>query len=142
MTNASNNAKPRKKIDPLFLNRLVQARGYRNFDMRAETMEASFVTKNSGRNSSFAMVSDLNRSLVPENPLLQRPSFHRGTIARPENETVLLNSRSNVLEISGIHVSKLDYTQKPQMNPYIKAETEEELVMSEDSNEDYDSSHA
>ena len=110
MTNASNNAKPRKKIDPLFLNRLVQARGYRNFDMRAETMEASFVTKNSGRNSSFAMVSDLNRSLVPENPLLQRPSFHRGTIARPENETVLLNSRSNVLEISGIHVSKLDYT--------------------------------
>ena len=110
--------------------------------MRAETMEASFVTKNSGRNSSFAMVSDLNRSLVPENPLLQRPSFHRGTIARPENETVLLNSRSNVLEISGIHVSKLDYTQKPHMNPYIKAETEEELVMSEDSNEDYDSSHA
>ena len=55
---------------------------------------------------------------------------------------MLLNSRSNVLEISGIHVSKLDYTQKPHMNPYIKAETEEELVMSEDSNEDYGSSQA
>ena len=41
----------KKKIDPLFLNRLVQARGYKNYDLRSETMEASFVTVKSRRNS-------------------------------------------------------------------------------------------
>lgn len=53
----------------MFLNRLVAARGFKNFDMRAETMEASFVTN---PNESFAAMSDFTKSQVPDRQQLNR----------------------------------------------------------------------
>lgn len=64
----------RRKIDPLFLERLDVARGFHNFDMRAETMEASFVTRNSVVNSSMN-ISDINRSSLVQG--LSRYSIQR-----------------------------------------------------------------
>ena len=65
-----NSPQQRRKIDPLFLNRLIVARNFNNLDLHEETMEASFMTKGEHSINDSVLQSELNRSLVPERQLI------------------------------------------------------------------------